>query len=83
MTIRSSCAAFACSRNCGSAAAPKLVVGIHEETDGYSDPIPQAAIQGRDVLDASKDGHLYKAGPDGKMRLMKTGNAKLYLRIEG
>jgi hypothetical protein len=61
--------------------ATELVIGIHEETDGYSDPIPQAAIKGRDVLEASKDGHLYKTGPDGKMRLIKR-ERELFLRIE-
>lgn len=38
----------------------ELGLGTHEETDGTSDPIPRGAIGGRDLLNASKDGYVYR-----------------------
>jgi hypothetical protein len=61
--------------------ATELVIGIHEETDDFSDPIPQSSIFGRDVVEAAKDGNRFKAEANGKMRLVKR-QRELFLRIQ-
>jgi hypothetical protein len=58
----------------------ELGLGTHEETDGASDPIPRGAIGGRDLLNAAKDGYVYRAQTDGQMTLRKR-EKELYLRI--
>jgi hypothetical protein len=60
----------------------ELGLGTHEETETSSDPIPRSSIGGRDVLNAAKDGYVYRAEGDGQMRLLKRGK-ELYLRIRG
>ncbi len=61
--------------------ATELVIGVHEESDDSSDPISPAGVQGRDVLEAAKEGRLFRANDDGKMRLVKR-ERELFLRIE-
>ena len=38
----------------------ELAFGTVEETDGASDPVPDGSIQGRDLLNAAKDGYVYR-----------------------
>jgi hypothetical protein len=60
--------------------ATELELGTSEETDDSSDPIPSGAVQGRDVLSASRDGYVYRTQRDGKVTLLKREKG-LYLRI--
>jgi hypothetical protein len=49
----------------------ELAFEMDDETENASDPIPRQAVQGRDVLNAAKDGYVYRArGPD-QMTLLK------------
>ena len=48
----------------------ELAFGTIEETDGASDPIPAGSVQGRDLLNAAKDGYVYRAG-NGQVTLLK------------
>ena len=40
--------------------AIELAFGTIDETEDSSDPIPRSAVQGRDVLNAAKDGYVYR-----------------------
>ena len=58
----------------------ELVFGTSEDSDSSSDPIPRSAIGGRDLLNAAKDGYVYRAQGDGQVVLRKR-EKELYLRI--
>ena len=60
--------------------ATELELGTHEENEGSSDPIPKSSVGGRDVLNAAKDGYVYRDRGDGQMTLLKR-EKELYLRI--
>jgi hypothetical protein len=60
--------------------ATELAFGTDEESEGSSDPIPKQAVQGRDLLNASNDGHVYRAKGDGQMTVLKRERG-LYLRV--
>lgn len=49
----------------------ELAFGTNEETDGASDPIPESAIGGRDLLNAARDGYVYRTKGQGRMTLLK------------
>jgi hypothetical protein len=51
--------------------ATELAFGTNEETDGSSDPIPKGSVQGRDLLNAAKDGYVYRAKGEGQLTLLK------------
>jgi hypothetical protein len=51
--------------------ALELAIETSEETEGSSDPIPTGLLQGRDLLNAAKDGYVYRTRGDGKMTLLK------------
>ena len=42
-----------------------------EDTKGVSDPIPTGQVQGHDLLDAAKDGYVYRARGEGRTTLYK------------
>src|SRR5262249_41697232 len=60
--------------------AVELSIGTTEEADSSSDPIPAARIQGRDLLNAGKDGYVYRARSDGQVALLKR-EKRLVLRL--
>jgi hypothetical protein len=60
--------------------ATELAFGTHDESDGASDPVPLSAIRGRDLLDAAKDGYVYRAKGAGQMTVHKR-EKELFLRI--
>ncbi|MFI5459987.1 MAG: hypothetical protein ACHRXM_31595 [Isosphaerales bacterium] len=60
--------------------ATELTFGTDEETEGSSDPTPKQAVQGRDLLNASNDGHVYRASGDSQMTVLKRKRG-LYLRV--
>ena len=45
-----------------------------------SDPIPKSSVQGRDLLNAAKDGYVYRSRGEGQMTLLKR-EKELFLRI--
>jgi hypothetical protein len=49
----------------------ELAFGTNEESDGASDPIPERSVQGRDLLNAAKDGYVYRAKGKGRVTLLK------------
>ena len=49
----------------------ELAFGTNEETDGASDPIPESALGGRDLLNAAHDGYVYRTKGQGRMTLLK------------
>jgi hypothetical protein len=60
--------------------ATELALGTEDEADDSSDPIPKGSVQGRDLLNAAKDGYVYRAKGDGQMTLLKREKG-LYLRV--
>jgi hypothetical protein len=60
--------------------ATELAFGTTEETEGASDPIAKGLIQGRDLLDAAKDGYVYRTQGAGQVTLLKREKG-LYLRV--
>jgi hypothetical protein len=60
--------------------ATELGLGTNEESEGSSDPIPRASVQGRDLLNAYRDDYVYRTQRDGQMTLLKREKG-LYLRI--
>jgi hypothetical protein len=60
--------------------ATELALGTEEESDDSSDPIPKGSVQGRDLLNAAKDGYVYRTRGDGEVTLLKREKG-LYLRV--
>jgi hypothetical protein len=58
----------------------ELAFGTDEETEASSDPIPKGSVQGRDLLNASKDGYVYRTRGEGQMTVLKRERG-LYLRV--
>jgi hypothetical protein len=53
-----------------------------EDDEGASDPIPADQVKGTDLLDAAKDGYVYRAKGVGKMALYKR-DKEMMLKIRG
>src|SRR5262249_43950186 len=49
----------------------ELAFETNEESDKASDPIPKSSIGGRDLLNAAKDGYVYRSRSEGQMTLLK------------
>ena len=49
----------------------ELGFGTNEETDGVSEPISVASVEGRDVLKAAHDGYVFRAKGQGQVQLLK------------
>jgi hypothetical protein len=60
--------------------ATELEFGTDEETDSSSEPIPISQVQGRDLLNAAKDGYVYRPQAQGRVTLLKR-EKRLYLRV--
>jgi hypothetical protein len=60
--------------------ATELAFETSEESDISSDPIPKSSIQGRDLLNAAKDGYVYRTRGEGQATLLKR-EKELYLRV--
>ncbi|MGP0064582.1 MAG: hypothetical protein ACLQGP_13415 [Isosphaeraceae bacterium] len=60
--------------------ATELAFGTDDDSDDSSDPIPRGAVQGRDLLNAARDGYVYRTQGEGQMTLRKREKG-LYLRI--
>jgi hypothetical protein len=60
--------------------ATELGFGTDDESDDSSDPIPKSSVQGRDLLNAARDGYVYRARGEGQMTLLKR-EKQLFLKI--
>ncbi len=60
--------------------ATELAFGTDEESEESSDPIPKGSVQGRDLLNAARDGYVYRTQREGQMTLLKREKG-LYLRV--
>ncbi len=57
--------------------ATELAFGTNEESEISSDPIPKSSVQGRDLLNAAKDGYVYRARGDGQTQPGQAGEGTL------
>jgi hypothetical protein len=60
--------------------ATELVFGTEEESDDSSDPMPKSTVKGHDLLDAAREGYVYRAQRDGQVTVRKRERG-LYLTI--
>jgi hypothetical protein len=60
--------------------AIELSFGTSEGTDGSSDPVSKSTVLGRDLLEAAKDGYVYRTRGEGQTTLLKR-EKELFLRI--
>jgi hypothetical protein len=60
--------------------ATELAFGTDEESNASSEPILKGSVQGRDLLNAAKDGYVYRPRGDGQVTLLKREKG-LYLRV--
>ena len=60
--------------------ATELAFGTNEESEDSSDPIPRSSVQGRDLLNAARDGYVYRNQGEGQMTLLKREKG-LFLRV--
>jgi len=60
--------------------ATELAFSTNEESEISSDPIPHSSVQGRDVLNAARDGYVYRARGKGQVTLLKR-EKELFLKI--
>ncbi len=60
--------------------ATELAVSKSEESEDASDPIPRSAVQGRDLLNAARDGYVYRNRGQGEVTLLKR-EKDLVLRV--
>jgi hypothetical protein len=60
--------------------ATELGFGTKEDAADSSDPIAKNSVQGRDLLNAAKDGYVYRSSPENEVTLRKR-EKELYLRI--
>ncbi|MGO9599517.1 MAG: hypothetical protein ACLP7Q_16130 [Isosphaeraceae bacterium] len=58
----------------------ELAFETNEESDISSDPIPKSSVRGLDLLNAAKDGYVYRTRGEGQVTLLKR-ERELYLRI--
>ena len=60
--------------------ATELGFGSGDEADDASDPMDTITVKARDLLEAARDGYVYRAEPEKDVRLLKREKG-LYLRI--
>ncbi len=58
----------------------EILVGYEEDADGVSDPIPASEVGGADVLNAAKEGFVYRSRGDDQVALVKREKS-LVLRV--
>ena len=68
------------ARDAPGARRDRAGFGTNEETDGASDPIAKGSVLGRDLLEAAKDGYVYRTRGAGQVTLLKR-QKDLFLRI--
>jgi hypothetical protein len=60
--------------------ATELAFGTEEQSDDSSDPMPKRTVKGRDLLNAARDGYVYRTQGDGQVTIRKREKS-LYLRV--
>jgi hypothetical protein len=60
--------------------ATELAFGTNDDAADSSDPMAKSSVQGRDLLNAAKDGFVYRSSPENEVTLHKR-EKELYLRI--
>jgi hypothetical protein len=60
--------------------ATELAFGTADESDDSSDPMSRSTVKGRDLLEAARDGYVYRADPKQEVKLLKREKG-LYLKI--
>jgi hypothetical protein len=58
----------------------ELAFGTDDQSDDASDPMARTAVKARDLLDAARDGYVYRGKPEQEVKLLKREKG-LYLRI--
>jgi hypothetical protein len=58
----------------------ELALGTVEETEAASEPIPRDAVSGRDLVNAARDGYVFRRQGENRVTLYKR-DKDLYLRI--
>ena len=60
--------------------ATELAIGTNEEAENPSEPIPAGSVQGRDLLNAAREGYVFRGHGDGRVTLLKR-DKDLFLKI--
>jgi hypothetical protein len=60
--------------------ATELAFGTNEESEGASEPIPKSAVRAGDLLNAARDGYVYRKQGAGQVALLKR-EKELFLRV--
>jgi hypothetical protein len=60
--------------------ATELAFGTGDESDDSSDPMPATSVEGRDLLNAARDGYAFRAAKKDEVTLVKREKG-LYLRV--
>jgi hypothetical protein len=60
--------------------ATELAFGTDDQSDDSSDPMARSTVKARDLLEAARDGYVYRADPKEEVKLLKREKG-LYLRI--
>jgi hypothetical protein len=60
--------------------ATELAFGTDDESEDSSDPMSKSTVKARDLLEAARDGYVYRADPKEEVKLLKREKG-LYLRI--
>ena len=60
--------------------AVELAIATEDDAEGSSDPLPRSRVQARDLLNAYKDGYVYRTRGEGQVTLLKR-EKELILRV--
>lgn len=60
--------------------ATELAIGTNEDRTDTSDPLPSVSVGGRDVIDAAREGYVFRSDAEGRSRLIKR-RKDLFLKI--
>lgn len=60
--------------------ATELAIGTEEESEGMSDALPDRKVEARDLLNAAKDGYVFRTERNGHLAIRKR-ESELFLRI--
>ena len=60
--------------------ATELAIGTDEEAEETSDPVPSSSVTGRDLIEAAKEGYVFRGREEGRLTLLKR-EKDLFLKI--
>ncbi len=61
--------------------ATELALGTHEETENSSDPISQGSVNGNDLLNAAREGYVYRSIQGKNQVTLRKREKELFLRV--